>query len=756
METTLLKMSLGGAILIALILLIRLIGLNRLPKRLFPLLWCVALLRLLTPLSVPVPAGLALPALPVPERPAVLPADTFAPADPVDIQGAGTVDPSPAPAVPGDDAPQDTGHGAKGFPLLPAVWAAVGLGMGLYFVLSRVRFRRELRTAVPVENEFALRWLAARRLRRRVELRELTGLPSPLTYGIVRPVILVPRGFDWSDRATAAYVLYHETTHIRRFDAALKLLVAAALCLHWFNPAVWVMYFLFDRDLELACDEAVLRYYGAGRRRDYAETIIGMEERRALPAPFGSFFSMNTAEERIRAIMKFNKNSVIALALALILAVAGTLTVFATAGQEDKTPPPAGGGDTTEPNGTDGTDDTTQAVPSNGAGLVYTFTLEGLKIEVTGVRKTRVESGMDDGGAYYSCPVYILEPGAALTVLAADMFEDEEGVRHGSWALYTAAGEYIHIVDGMEPVTLTPDILGVVDPESSLYMLAFAWDEEQPIDSSALGDSTSDTTARPSHRAVYRDDALGVALEYPAQWDELVTLSSDVTWEGFLSDRIDPVPCVRIDLWEDLFNVPPTQNASIEIVRTVAYIYLRPAGVSGPERESGSCVILERLEGGTEAVCYLPMTAKLSYTGAGYEAIYNAFDTVEKGIAGGELRTRVFSEPLEFTMDWGMDHTRELSDRELIDFAARSDGGYADVAGSELASRFIADPYRLLNALAAEQDANVYNAVYLLAGDLWERGYALDSVSKPALTAQESAILEAITEQYNKIVENNQ
>ena len=182
METTLLKMSLGGAILIALILLIRLIGLNRLPKRLFPLLWCVALLRLLTPLSVPVPAGLSLPALPVPERPAVLPADTFAPADPVDIQGAGTVDPSPAPAVPGNTAPQKP-ESAKSFPLLPTVWAAVGLGMGLYFVLSRARFRRELRTAVPVKNEFALRWLAARSLRRRVELRELTGLPSPLTYG---------------------------------------------------------------------------------------------------------------------------------------------------------------------------------------------------------------------------------------------------------------------------------------------------------------------------------------------------------------------------------------------------------------------------------------------------------------------------------------------------------------------------------------------------------------------------------------------
>ena len=109
-------------------------------------------------------------------------------------------------------------------------------------------------------------------------------------------------------------------------------------------------------------------------------------------------------------------------------------------------------------------------------------------------------------------------------------------------------------------------------------------------------------------------------------------------------------------------------------------------------------------------------------------------------------------------MDWAIDHTGELSDRELIVFAARSDGAYAEAAESELVRRFIADPYRLLNALAAERDANVDNAVYLLAGELYweERGDALDSVSKPALTAQEAAILEAITEQYNKIVEINQ
>ena len=385
METTIIRMSLGGAILIAVIVLIRLLGLSRLPKRLFPALWCLALLRLLTPLSVPVPAGVPLPAITIPDRQVVEISDASAPLNSAGHSGTvtspGTV-PSTGPARPAEAPSQDAGGEQLSFPIVPAVWAAVGLGLGLYFAVSRIRFCRELRTAVPVESEFASRWLAEQRPRRRVRLRELAGLPSPLTYGIVRPVILVPRAFDWSDTEGAGYVLYHEYTHIRRFDSAQKLLMDVALCLHWFNPMVWVMYFLFDRDLELACDEAVLRHYGYGRRRDYAETIIGMEEKRALPAPFGSFFSKKTAEERIRAIMKFRKNSVVALSIALVLVLAGSVTVFATASGDEKTPPASGGEvdtpdiiDNNEANGNDEIDGTTGNTGGT-SGTVGGFTMD--------------------------------------------------------------------------------------------------------------------------------------------------------------------------------------------------------------------------------------------------------------------------------------------------------------------------------------------------------------------------------------------
>ncbi|RAZ18687.1 peptidase M56, partial [Klebsiella oxytoca] len=70
----------------------------------------------------------------------------------------------------------------------------------------------------------------------------------PLTYGIIHPVILLPKSTDWTDTERLNYVLEHELAHIRHFDAAAKLALTAAVCVHWFNPLVWLMLSLANRD----------------------------------------------------------------------------------------------------------------------------------------------------------------------------------------------------------------------------------------------------------------------------------------------------------------------------------------------------------------------------------------------------------------------------------------------------------------------------------------------------------------------------
>lgn len=123
-------------------------------------------------------------------------------------------------------------------------------------------------------------WLRQHPLRRKIAIRQSDRISSPLSFGVLRPVILLPKKTDWTDEEALRYVLEHEFVHIRRFDSVGKLLLIAAACVHWFNPLVWAMYVLANRDLELSCDETVLRRFGGDVRGAYARVLIRMEERR--------------------------------------------------------------------------------------------------------------------------------------------------------------------------------------------------------------------------------------------------------------------------------------------------------------------------------------------------------------------------------------------------------------------------------------------------------------------------------------------
>lgn len=72
----------------------------------------------------------------------------------------------------------------------------------------------------------------------------------------------MPKSTDWSNEGTLRFVLEHEFVHVQRFDALSKLALIAAVCVHWFDPLVWVMYVLANRDLELSCDETVVHRFG--------------------------------------------------------------------------------------------------------------------------------------------------------------------------------------------------------------------------------------------------------------------------------------------------------------------------------------------------------------------------------------------------------------------------------------------------------------------------------------------------------------
>ncbi|MDE7261338.1 MAG: M56 family metallopeptidase, partial [Oscillospiraceae bacterium] len=298
---TLPQMSFAGGLIILAVIVLRALALNRLPKGTFLALWAVAALRLLVPFSIPSPASVynlarqaqiqeTAPAamVPSPALPAANPAPVLEP-----VESGTAIGPRP---TAGPDS-------------LTAVWLAGTLACGLFFLASYLRCRKEFSTALPVADRAGFR--------RPVSIRQSGRIRAPLTYGLLRPVILLPKG--WEDDPRLDYVLEHELAHIRHLDALWKLALAATACVHWFNPLVWCMFVQANRDMELRCDEAVVRRLGLDSRSGYALALISLAEKKSGLGPFASAFGKNAIEERIIAIMKIKKRSLAAILAAAVL-----------------------------------------------------------------------------------------------------------------------------------------------------------------------------------------------------------------------------------------------------------------------------------------------------------------------------------------------------------------------------------------------------------------------------------------------------
>lgn len=319
---SLLQMSVTGGVMILVITVLRALAMNHVPKKTFLALWAAALLRLLVPVSLP--SALSIYSL-LGQNTSPAVKKISAAAFPVFSSG------QTAAVLPQTDAaPVQTISSWN------IVWLVGLVLFAAFFAAAYWNCCREFRMSFPVDNDASRRWLRAHPLRRKISIRQSDRVSSPLTFGILHPVILMPKRTDWEDETALQYVLEHEFVHIRQFDAVSKLLLTAAACVHWFNPLVWVMYVLANRDMELSCDETVVRHFGSGTRAAYANVLICMEEARSGFAPLGSHFSRNAIEERITAIMKTGKITVISLVLAVLL-VAGTVTVFATSAKTEDT-----------------------------------------------------------------------------------------------------------------------------------------------------------------------------------------------------------------------------------------------------------------------------------------------------------------------------------------------------------------------------------------------------------------------------------
>ena len=337
----LLEMSVSGAVLICAITLVRALTLHVLPKRAFRIFWLIVLARLLIPF--PPLLRVSLPQFPVERLETVRLEQTDRPA--AAAQGERSTLP-PTVRTDGNGAvnqtrtaesarnPEEASAAPSWTELVIWIWAAGAAFTGLFFLTAYAAGYWKLRQAYPVEHDAVKRWRAAHPMRRKYAVKSFGDASSPITCGVLRPVILAPGAVEWWSSPAAKFALEHEYVHMRRLDAAVKFAMALALSLHWFNPAVWLFYALANRDIEFSCDEAVLLRFGPQERAAYARALLDAEERRWKPPVLYAGFGVNTTRERIEEIMKYQKKSLGNVVLAVLLALA--LAACAVSGTEQE------------------------------------------------------------------------------------------------------------------------------------------------------------------------------------------------------------------------------------------------------------------------------------------------------------------------------------------------------------------------------------------------------------------------------------
>lgn len=290
----LLDMSLTGSLVICLVLLFR-FALKKQPKIWSYALWAVVLFRLLCPVSFSASLSALNVVRPEVERTTQNVSRVSYVADPVQTRPT-SQKPSPTVSV-SIRKPAETME-----PLAVAGWIWLG-GAGVmvaYSLISYLRLRRKLVGATPWKRNIYL----------------VDYLDSPFVMGIFLPKIYIPTSIDETQRRL---IVVHEDCHIRRLDHIWKLLAFLALCVHWFNPLVWLSFVLAGKDMEMSCDEEVIRRLGDHVRADYATALLRLATKRTLITGTPLAFGEGDTKGRVKNMANWKKPKVwVSLLCALV------------------------------------------------------------------------------------------------------------------------------------------------------------------------------------------------------------------------------------------------------------------------------------------------------------------------------------------------------------------------------------------------------------------------------------------------------
>lgn len=306
----LVNLSISASWLILAVLVLRVV-LKKAPKWVMPLLWGVVALRLVCLFSI----ESALSLIPSAETiPSEIVTETREPV----LYEQATLDIVTNPTLPSAaEVPVGVSRqqAQVDFNIYSVLWLAGMAALLVHALVSAGKLKRKLATAILLRDN----------------IYESEFVDSPFVFGVVKPNIYLPMHMD---EGTAAYVIAHERAHLARRDHWWKVLGYLVLALHWFNPLVWVAYILFCRDIELACDEKVVKGLDGAARADYSQALLSCAAPKRAVAACPLAFGEGNIKTRVKSALHYKKPA-FWVAAAAVLAVVIVAVCFLTNPRSD-------------------------------------------------------------------------------------------------------------------------------------------------------------------------------------------------------------------------------------------------------------------------------------------------------------------------------------------------------------------------------------------------------------------------------------
>ena len=292
------NMSISASWLVLAVLLLRFV-LKKAPKWVNVLLWGIVAVRLAFPFSI----ESALSLIPSAET---VPMDIEMAVQPEINSGVPVINSMVNPMLSSFAPPQDVLTSANPLqiwiPIFSFLWIAGIAALLLYTVVSYWRLRRKVSEAVILRDN----------------IFQSENVVSPFVLGIIKPKVYLPYNMDGQD---LSHVVAHEQAHIRRRDHWWKPFGFLLLTIHWFNPLMWLAYVLLCRDIELACDEKVIKELGYEQRADYTQALVACSVNRRMIAACPLAFGEVGVKERVKSVMNYKKPAFWVVVLAVIACI---------------------------------------------------------------------------------------------------------------------------------------------------------------------------------------------------------------------------------------------------------------------------------------------------------------------------------------------------------------------------------------------------------------------------------------------------